>query len=153
MSRSSRATRTTRSRRQMRVLVVEDFRDNRELLAEYLTFRGFSVTAAEDGAAAVELARASAPDIVLMDLRMPGVDGWEATRRLKADPATARVPVIAVTAHALKREIDLARRAGCDAVVSKPFDIAALADALDAFKTHGLDVFDRPGLSLKTSDL
>jgi two-component system, cell cycle response regulator DivK len=140
---------TTSTRRPTRVLVVEDFADNRDLLTEYLTFRGFTVTAAADGAEAIAMARQDPPDVILMDLRMPGLDGWEATRRLKADPATARVPVIAVTAHALKPEIESALDAGCDAVVAKPFDIAALGDALASFRTRGLGVFDRPGLSLK----
>src|SRR5262249_50878927 len=129
-----------------RVLVVEDFPDNRDLLIEYLTFRGFTVTAAADGAEAMALARQETFDVILMDLRMPGLDGWEATRQLKADPATAEVPIVAVTAHALLPEIESARSAGCDAVVAKPFDIAALADALEVFKTRGLGVFDRPGL-------
>jgi two-component system cell cycle response regulator DivK len=132
------------------VLVVEDFTDNRDLLAEYLTFRGFTVAAAADGAAAVRMARERVPDVILMDLRMPGLDGWEATRQLKADPATAAVPVVAVTAHALRPEVESARDAGCDAVVAKPFDIAALADALESFKTSGLRVFDCPGLGLKS---
>jgi two-component system cell cycle response regulator DivK len=132
-----------------RVLVVEDFADNRDLLTEYLTFRGFAVTAEADGEAALRSARADRPDVILMDLRMPGLDGWQTTRRLKADPSTANVPVIAVTAHALKREVDSARDAGCDAVVAKPFDISALADALETFQTRGLGVFERPGLALK----
>jgi len=132
-----------------RVLVVEDFADNRDLLTEYLTFRGFSVTAASDGEAALRSVREHRPDVVLMDLRMPGLDGWQATRRLKADPRTATVPVVAVTAHALRPEVESAREAGCDAVVAKPFDITALADALELFKTDGLGVFERPGLALK----
>jgi CheY-like chemotaxis protein len=132
-----------------RVLVVEDFADNRDLLTEYLTFRGFAVTAAADGEAALRSAREDLPDVILMDLRMPGLDGWQTTRRLKADPSTSNVPVIAVTAHALKREVESARDAGCDAVVAKPFDISALADALETFRTLGLGVFERPGLALK----
>src|SRR4029078_11107354 len=132
-----------------RVLVVEDFADNRDLLTEYLTFRGFSVTAAAAGEAALRSASEHRPDVILMDLRMPGLDGWQATRRLKADPNTANVPVVAVTARALRPEIESARDAGCDAVVAKPFDISALADALETFKTLGLGVFDRPGLALK----
>jgi len=133
----------------IRVLVVEDYADNRDLLTEYLTFRGFAVSAAADGDAAIRLAREEPPDVILMDLRMPGVDGWQATRQLKADPMTAHVPVIAVTAHALRPEVQSARDAGCDAVVAKPFDIAALGDALEEFKSRGVSVFDRPGLALK----
>jgi|SRR6185295_4349127 len=148
MSRPAKTT-TVRNNGATRVLVVEDFADNRDLLTEYLTFRGFTVDAAADGAAAIAKARRDLPDVILMDLRMPGLDGWEATRLLKADPATAKVPVVAVTAHALRPEVESARDAGCDAVVAKPFDIVALADALEVFKTRGLGVFDRPGLSLK----
>ena len=150
MSRPGAKPKSTRkSNRGTRVLVVEDFADNRELLTEYLTFRGFAVTAAADGETALRSAREQRPDVILMDLRMPGLDGWQATRRLKADPTTAAVPVIAVTAHALRPEMDSARDAGCDAVVAKPFDISALADALETFKTRGLSVFERPGLALK----
>ena len=149
MSRPAKTTTTVRNNGATRVLVVEDFADNRDLLTEYLTFRGFTVDAAADGAAAIAKARRDLPDVILMDLRMPGLDGWEATRQLKADPATAKVPVVAVTAHALRPEVESARDAGCDAVVAKPFDIVALADALEVFKTRGLGVFDRPGLSLK----
>jgi two-component system, cell cycle response regulator DivK len=148
MSRPAKTT-TVRNNSATRVLIVEDFADNRDLLTEYLTFRGFTVDSAADGAAAIAKARRDLPDVILMDLRMPGLDGWEATRQLKADPATAKVPVVAVTAHALRPEVESARDAGCDAVVAKPFDIVALADALEVFKTRGLGVFDRPGLSLK----
>jgi two-component system cell cycle response regulator DivK len=112
------------------VLVVDDFADGREMVAEYLAFRGFTVTEARDGEEAIELARKLKPEIVLMDLRMPGMDGWEATRRLKKDPQTRHIPVVALTAHALTPEIAAARNAGCDAVVAKPCDIGALADSL-----------------------
>ena len=85
------------------VLVVDDFADGREMVAEYLTFRGLSVVTASEGAEALRIARERPPAVVLMDLTMPGVDGWEATRRLKADPRTAESIVIALTAHALVR--------------------------------------------------
>src|SRR5262249_4311462 len=101
---SSKTARTTTT--PVRVLVLEDFADNRELLTAALTLRGCAATAAADGAAAIAMVRREPPDVVLMDLRMPGLDGWEATRRLKADPATASVPVVAVTAHALRPEIE-----------------------------------------------
>jgi two-component system cell cycle response regulator DivK len=150
MSRSDATPKSTMNdNSRTRVLVVEDFADNRDLLTEYLTFRGFAVIAAADGESALRSVREHRPDVVLMDLRMPGLDGWQATRRLKADPATATVPVVAVTAHALRPEVESARDAGCDAVVAKPFDISALADALETFKTDGLGVFERPGLALK----
>jgi len=112
------------------VLVVDDYVDGREMVAEYLAFRGFAVTEAKDGDEAIALARKLKPEIVLMDLRMPGMDGWEATRRLKKDPQTRHIPVVALTAHALTPEINAARQAGCDAVVAKPCDIGMLADSL-----------------------
>ena len=146
---TTRAKSTGKDNSGTRVLVVEDFADNRDLLTEYLTFRGFAVAAAADGEAARRSARAQRPAVILLDLRMPGRAGWQATRQLKADPTTAAVPVVAVTAHALKPEVESARAAGCDAVVAKPFDIAALADALETFKTLGVGVFERPGLALK----
>jgi CheY-like chemotaxis protein len=107
------------------VLVVDDFADGRELVAEYLAFKGFSVSEATNGADAIDMARNTRPNIVLMDLSMPGIDGWEATRVLKADPRTQAIIIIAVTAHALKGETDAAREAGCDGVICKPFDLVA----------------------------
>lgn len=112
------------------VLVVDDSSDGREMLVEYLAFRQFPVAEAQSGAEAIDVARRIQPDIILMDLSMPGVDGWEATRRLRADPATGSTIIVAVTAHAYPREQDAARAAGCDVVIAKPFDLSALADAL-----------------------
>jgi CheY-like chemotaxis protein len=129
------------------VLVVDDFSDGRELVAEYLAFRGFNVSEATNGADALEISRTTLPDIVLMDLSMPGIDGWQATRALKADPRTRRIKVIAVTAHALKAETDSAKAAGCDGVICKPFDLVALADALPRLMKDGLKALDIPGLS------
>jgi two-component system, cell cycle response regulator DivK len=137
--------------RTLRILVVDDFADGRELVAEYLNFRGFTVDVACDGAEAIDMARKINPDIVLMDLSMPGIDGWQATHALKQDPRTREIIVIAVTAHALKRETDAAREAGCDGVISKPFDLATLADALPRVLKHGAAALDVPGLSLTAS--
>ena len=106
---------------QLCVLVVDDYPDGREVCAEYLAFSGFRVLQAADGQEALDLAFAERPDLVLMDLSLPGMDGWEATRRLKADPRTASTPVIALTAHALDSHAASARAAGADAVVTKPF--------------------------------
>jgi CheY-like chemotaxis protein len=92
--------------------------------------------------------RSARPDLILMDLRMPGVDGWRATRAIKADPETQSIPVIAVTAHALPDERHSAREAGCDGVISKPFDIVVLGDALPKFLKVGASALDVPGLSL-----
>jgi len=130
------------------VLVVDDFADGRELVTEYLTFRGFVVHSANDGGHAIEMAAAVRPDVVLMDLSMPGIDGWQAARMLKSNPSTRNIIVIAVTAHALARETQAALDAGCDGVISKPFDLTALGDALPRLLTHGAKALDVPGLSL-----
>ena len=124
------------------VLVVDDYLDGREMVAEYLAFRGFVVCEASNGIEALELARRIQPEIVLMDLRMPGMDGWEATRRLKRDPKTRHIPIVALTAHALTPEINTAREAGCDAVIAKPCDISVLADSLIKMLKMGPQVID-----------
>lgn len=112
------------------ILIAEDFSDGREMIAEYLRFEGFDVLEAVDGEQALELARKHHPGVILMDLSMPTLDGWEATRLLKRDPATRDIVVIALTAHALKHEEDSARAAGCDGFLTKPTDLYTLADTL-----------------------
>jgi two-component system, cell cycle response regulator DivK len=102
------------------VLVVDDVAHGREIFAEYLEFRGFRVATAEDGFEAMEKAFELRPDVILMDLSLPGIDGWEATRRLKQDDRTRSIPIIALTAHALASAHDRAKEVGCDAVVTKP---------------------------------
>lgn len=102
------------------VLVVDDYTDGRELLVEYLSFSGFRVEQAADGPEALDKARALLPDVILMDLSLPTLDGWEVTRRLRADAATRATRIIAVTAHALESHAESSRAAGCDAVVTKP---------------------------------
>lgn len=103
------------------ILIVDDYLDGREMAAEYLEFSGFRVLQAADGQEALDTAFAELPEVVLMDLSLPVMDGWEATRRLKADPRTRRIRVIALTAHALDTHTSSARAAGADAVVTKPF--------------------------------
>jgi CheY-like chemotaxis protein len=103
-----------------KVLVVDDFAAGRELSAEYLTYRGYEVATAEDGAQAIRRAGEFLPDAILMDLSLPEVDGWEATRRLRADDRTKDIKIIALTAHALESEKERALDAGCDEVVTKP---------------------------------
>jgi two-component system cell cycle response regulator DivK len=103
-----------------RVLVVDDYPDAREMYAEYLQYSGFDVIEARNGIEALERAADSAPDIILMDLSLPVMDGWEATRRLKADKATASIPIVALTGHALAGILEGAKKAGCDAFVTKP---------------------------------
>ncbi|MCC7416734.1 MAG: response regulator [Acidobacteria bacterium] len=103
-----------------RVLLVDDYPDAREMYSEYLQFSGFEVVEAGNGMEALQRALDSPPDIILMDLSLPVMDGWEATRRLKADPRTAQIPVVALTGHALAGISEGARKAGCDAFVTKP---------------------------------
>jgi two-component system cell cycle response regulator DivK len=103
-----------------RVLLVDDYPDAREMYTEYLEFSGFEVVEAENGMEALQRAVDAEPDIILMDLSLPIMDGWEATRRLKADKRTASIPVVALTGHALAGISEGAKKAGCDAFVTKP---------------------------------
>jgi two-component system cell cycle response regulator DivK len=103
-----------------RVLLVDDYPDAREMYSEYLQFSGFDVVEAANGIEALQSAIERTPDIILMDLSLPVMDGWEATRRLKADDRTASIPVVALTGHALAGISEGAKRAGCDAFVTKP---------------------------------
>jgi two-component system, cell cycle response regulator DivK len=102
------------------VLVVDDFQDNREMYAEYLAFSGFRVIQAANGKEALDQAFANRPDIIIMDLSLPVMDGWEATRRLKADLRTNSIPVVALTGHAMHGHSKGAMEAGCDSFVAKP---------------------------------
>ncbi len=102
------------------VLLVDDYSDAREMYSEYLRFSGFDVVEATNGVEALQRALDSAPDIILMDLSLPVMDGWEATRRLKQDTRTADIPVVALTGHALAGMFEGAKSAGCDAFVTKP---------------------------------
>jgi two-component system, cell cycle response regulator DivK len=102
------------------ILVVDDYQDAREMYAEYLQFSGFRVAEARNGNEAVMQAFELKPDLILMDLSLPGMDGWEATRVLKADERTRRIPIVALTGHALAGASEGARKAGCDSFVTKP---------------------------------
>ena len=121
-------TSPAKGRQQPLVLVVEDYQDAREMYAAYLQFSGFAVAEAGNGIEAIEKTRELLPDIVLMDLALPRMDGWEATRRLKGDPRTRHIPIVALTGHALAGHAEGAREAGCDSFVTKP----CLPDALVA---------------------
>lgn len=110
------------------VLVVEDYQDAREMYAAYLQFSGYGVAEAANGEEALEKTRELMPDIILMDLALPKIDGWEATKILKADERTRHIPIVALTGHALAGHAEGARQAGCDAFVTKP----CLPDALVA---------------------
>jgi CheY-like chemotaxis protein len=106
--------------RKLRVLLVEDFSDAREMYAEYLQFTGVETIQASNGEEAIARAIEARPDVIVMDLSLPVMDGWEATRRLKADERTAAIPVMALTGHAFAGIADGAAKAGCDRVVAKP---------------------------------
>ena len=113
-----------------RILLVEDNEMNRDMLSRRLIRRGYEVTLAVDGQEGLAQAQ-SQPDLILMDMSLPGIDGWEATRRLKAAPETARIPVVALTAHALTDDRERATRAGCDAFATKPIEFQALIETIE----------------------
>ncbi len=111
------------------ILIVEDVPLNRDLLVQLLEER-YELVLAEDGAAALRCAAEDKPDLILMDLSLPVMDGWEATRRLKADQALARIPIIVLSAHAMKGDEERARKSGCDDFMTKPIDENALFEKL-----------------------
>ncbi|MFM2053472.1 MAG: hypothetical protein RL456_1509 [Pseudomonadota bacterium] len=114
------------------ILLVEDNPMNRDMLSRRLVKRGFDVVTAEDGLQGVDVASRDLPDLVLMDMSLPGIDGWEATRRLKAAESTRGIPVIALTAHAMADDRASALAAGCDDFDTKPVDFARLLDKMQA---------------------
>jgi CheY-like chemotaxis protein len=118
-----------------RILLVEDQEMNRDMLARRLKKRGYEVSIAVDGAEGVEKARAESPDLILMDMSLPVMDGWEATRTLKADEATQAIPVIALTAHAMSTDREKALEAGCDAYETKPVELPRLLEAMEKLLT------------------
>src|SRR5438876_314421 len=114
-----------------RILLVEDNEMNRDMLSRRLQRRGFEVLMAVDGGQGIEMAQAQAPDLILMDMSLPVVDGWEATRRLKAEEATQKIPVIALTAHAMAGDRDKALAAGCDDYDTKPIELPRLLEKIE----------------------
>lgn len=115
----------------MKILLVEDNEMNRDMLARRLQRRGHEVLAAENGASALHRAATESPDVVLMDMGLPIMDGWETTRRMKADASTAHIPVIALTAHAMDSDRNRALEAGCDDFDTKPVDLNRLLAKID----------------------
>lgn len=109
-----------------KILLVEDNELNRDMLSRRLTRRGYTVIVAEDGEQALDMARSERPDLVLMDMSLPGIDGWEATRRLRADPDIASIRVIALTAHAMAGDRERALEAGCNDYDTKPVEMDRL---------------------------
>ena len=114
-----------------KVLLVEDNEMNRDMLSRRLIRRGFQVVFAMDGQQGVDLARSERPDIILMDMSLPAIDGWEATRRVKADNATRSVPVIGLTAHAMAGDREKAIEAGCDDYETKPVELDRLISKIE----------------------
>ena len=114
-----------------KVLLVEDQEDNRDMLSRRLKKRGYEVEIAVDGAEGVEKARSEAPDLILMDMSLPVMDGWEATRILKAEDDTRSIPVVALTAHAMSTDREKAFEAGCDAYETKPIELPRLLETME----------------------
>ena len=120
-----------------KILLVEDNEMNRDMLSRRLTRNGFDVAVAVDGGQGVAMATSEKPDLILMDLSLPVIDGWEATRRVKADPATKAIPVIALTAHAMSEDERRALAAGCDDFDTKPVDLERLLGKIEALLRGG----------------
>jgi CheY-like chemotaxis protein len=120
-----------------KILLVEDNEMNRDMLSRRLARRGYEVVVAVDGEAGVRMAQSESPAIILMDMSLPGLDGWDATRQIKADPATRAVPVIALTAHAMAGDREKSLAAGCDDFDTKPVDFERLLAKIQALLGSG----------------
>ena len=118
-----------------RILIAEDDPLNMQLVREILTLNGFDIVEATDGQRAVELAKTTSPDLILMDMMMPNMNGFEATKLLRSDSQTADIPIISLTASAMKGDVDEILAAGCSAYMSKPFKIPELLELLDEYLT------------------
>jgi CheY-like chemotaxis protein len=114
-----------------KILLVEDNEMNRDMLSRRLEKRGYTLVMAEDGAVGVALAKSELPDLILMDMSLPVLDGWDATKQIKADPVTAKIPVIALTAHAMESDRQKALAAGCDDFDTKPVELNRLLLKID----------------------
>ena len=123
-----------------KILYVEDNEDNVYMLSRRLRRKGYEIVVAGDGAQGIDLARAESPALILMDLNLPVLDGWEATRRLKADPATKEIPVIALSAHAMAGDREKALAAGCDDFDTKPVELNRLLGKIAALLGEGPEV-------------
>ena len=123
-----------------RILLVEDHEDNRNIYRTILEHYGYQVVIAMDGQSGIRLAREEQPDLILMDLSIPVVDGWEATRQLKGDAATRAIPVIALSAHALEEDRLRARQAGCDGYLAKPVEPKKVLAEVARFLGEGVAV-------------
>ena len=128
-----------------RILIIEDNEMNRDMLSRRLEKRGHRVITANDGASGVARAKAEAPDIILMDMSLPVIDGWEASRQLKADPATAVIPIIALTAHAMATDREKALLAGCNDYDTKPVELPRLLGKIDRLLQSPKSIFSPSG--------
>jgi two-component system cell cycle response regulator DivK len=113
-----------------KILLVEDNELNRDMLSRRLARKGYEVMTAVDGQQAIDLAKSTTPDIILMDMSLPIIDGWDATRQIKADPSIQKIPIIALTAHAMVGDREKALEAGCDDYDTKPIDFVRLLDKI-----------------------
>lgn len=120
-----------------KILIVEDNEENRDVLSRRLERRGYSVIMAMDGRVGIAMAQEEQPDVILMDLNLPDIDGWEATKTIKASPQTASIPVIALTAHAVVGDEKRALQAGCDDYHSKPVEFTRLLNQIEALLKNG----------------
>ena len=120
------------------ILLVEDNELNRDMLSRRLIRRGYTVAMATDGRQGLAMACATTPDLILMDVGLPEIDGWQVTRLLKSNPETRRIPVIALTAHALSTDRDRAREAGCDEYDTKPVEFTRLMQKIERLITGGV---------------
>jgi two-component system, cell cycle response regulator DivK len=120
-----------------KILLVEDNEMNRDMLKRRLERKGYRVAVAVDGRQGLEMAGSESPDLILMDMSLPEIDGWEAARRLKGNPASARIPVIALTAHAMAGDRQKALEAGCDDYDTKPIDLPRLLEKIEALLNNG----------------
>ena len=118
-----------------KILIIEDTENNRILLTRRLKPRGHIVVTAEDAEKGIPMAVSEKPDLILMDIGLPGIDGWTATRRIKDDPATKHIPVIALTAHAMTSDREKAAESGCDSYETKPIDFNRLFEKMDSLFT------------------
>lgn len=121
------------------ILIVEDNEMNRDMLSRRLERNHYKVLIAVDGEKGIEVARANMPDLILMDMSLPVVDGWEATRRLKADARLKHIPIIALTAHAMANDRDKALEAGCDEYDTKPIELPRLLAKMEALLVAALE--------------
>ena len=121
-----------------RILLVEDTEDNREIVRDLIdSIEGYELIEAQDGAEGVAMATAEKPDLILMDIQLPVMDGYEATRRIKANPELKHIPIIAVTSYALSGDDDKTREAGCDGYIAKPISVRSLPEQLAQFLPGG----------------